>query len=294
MPNKLGANNWCIFVAKEIEVPKKNSLSIYDHHLNGILFKLPFLIWPLLWFHRLVHTRKYVVLSAAKRAIKAKQGAVTILDAGCGEGNFLIPLAHRFKKQQFFGLDLNTNLAKFVNAYGTFFKLRLSARQCDLNDFDEHRKFDIVLSVAVLHMLQDDKRFLRNVYSMLNAGGKLVLNVPIAHAPILSRWSKFANGYNVHYKTEKKFTVKEISELLERVGYKVVEKNVTNGWLGTLANELLNLSLQAIQTGSLVHKIFHSFLFSFVVFPCILILNLGNYFFKGKYVSGIVIVATKE
>lgn len=224
--------------------------------------------------------------------MKEKGGEMSVLDAGCGEGNYLIPLAKKFPKSEFKGLDYNKGLVDFVNHYCQTYKLNAVANQADLNTASFTGTYDLILCVAVMQMLKDDAEFVRKVKSALNKNGLFVLNVPIAHSPILSKVLYENTAYTeVHGGIFRKYTVEGIVQLLESEGFKVEDKVPTNGFWGTLGNEFLNFGIDQLQKGGVLKRLFFALLFTFPILPMVLICNVINAISSKKRVSGIIISA---
>lgn len=271
----------------------KKNLKIYDHQLPAYFDKYPFLIWPLHWIHSIFHIRKTIVINTAKKLIR-KTNAKYVLDAGCGEGNILIPLASRFKNVDFRGGDFNERLVDFLNIYADKFGLSLKAFRTDLNRPELGKGYDLILHIAVLQMLDDDAAFLKHLHSIGNKNAYVMLHVPLQYKPIFDWERKQSMSYYQYYGKHKKYTSQTISTLLENAGFVVDELIPTNGWTGTLANELFNYGVSLIQNSKFILKLVLFLFFAFILCPIILILNLLNVFLPKKMASGLVITARKK
>lgn len=273
-------------------VEQKKSYSIYEHRLPEYFFRFPFLIRPVHWGHQLLHNRNRIVLRYLKNWISEKGGKMNVMDAGCGEGNYLIPLAHKFPKCTFTGLDYNPQLVKFVNHYSTQKSLKLSVKQADLNQNKLPGKYDLILCVAVLQMLKDDLSFLKQVKESLHPEGQIVLNVPISHTSIFSKRSSKGSTYNeVHGGVARKYTVDGLESVLDQAGFQVIQKIPTNGYWGTLGNELLNFGIDALQSGNVFRRSISAILFAFPLLPLVTFCNVLNSISGKKNISGIVVAA---
>ncbi|MEM4325888.1 MAG: class I SAM-dependent methyltransferase [Candidatus Pacearchaeota archaeon] len=102
--------------------------------------------------------------------VKIKNNSV-ILDAGCGTGNLLYMLSKN-KTLKLEGVDINRNmLTEARKKLGDKIRLRLMK----IEDLKDKNKFDYVFCTEAFHHFQDQKKVMKNFYSSLKRGGKLVL-----------------------------------------------------------------------------------------------------------------------
>lgn len=87
-----------------------------------------------------------------------------ILEVGAGSGNFTSKLS---KYGKVTAIDYD-NIYKNAN-YGDIENGKY---------FFKNRKFDTIVCMNVLEHIKDDKKALRNIFNLLNLGGKLILLVP--------------------------------------------------------------------------------------------------------------------
>ena len=100
---------------------------------------------------------------------------LSLLDAGCGTGGMLSLLRQKFPEADLSGVDASNHAVELAGARGTGARL-LQASVHDL-PFPAD-SFDVVLSLDVLsHAGVDDSLALHEMYRVLHAGGRLILNV---------------------------------------------------------------------------------------------------------------------
>lgn len=288
-------NYYLIFATSLIDLKKTKTYPLYEHRLPEYFNRFPFLIRPVHWGHQLLHNRNRILLHLLKKEITSRGGVVKVLDAGCGEGNYLIPLAHTFPGSHFKGLDYNAQLVNFVNLYAKTYSLKIKSKQADLNTDKLSGNYDVIVCVAVLQMLKNDRLFLKEVYKALKDDGLLVLNVPLKHRSIIGFLQRNKNGYaEVHGGILRPYTLKSITTLLQEEGFRIQHIKVTNGYFGTMGNELLNWGIHAIQSGSILKRIVSSLFFLILVLPLVFLCNLFNAILPKKRVSGVIGTAQKE
>ena len=99
-----------------------------------------------------------------------------ILDAGCGTGQRLLAVARRYPKAQFVGLDMTAASIAVAEALGQRHGIR-NVEFCtsELLDFSPGYAFDVILSIGVVHHLEDPSRGIEFLTSLLGDNGLLIL-----------------------------------------------------------------------------------------------------------------------
>ncbi len=102
-------------------------------------------------------------------------GVTSLLDAGCGTGQFIVALSKRFSNIKLYGADFSDEglrVSRNAAPSAEFYKLDL------YNLPENYSKYDVVVCSEVLeHLLYPDKA-LENLKLMVSEGGKLLLTVP--------------------------------------------------------------------------------------------------------------------
>ena len=100
-----------------------------------------------------------------------------ILDAGSGTGHRIINVAKYYDKSNFLGIDFSENSIKFAKKIAKKNKIsNIEFTKANLlQKINFQKKFDVVLSMGVLHHLSDPKKGLKNILSMLEKNGVLFL-----------------------------------------------------------------------------------------------------------------------
>ena len=100
-----------------------------------------------------------------------------ILDAGSGTGHRIINVAKFYKKSKFIGIDFSKNSIKFAKELARKNKItNIEFREMNLLEkINSKRKFDIILSMGVLHHLSNPEKGLKNILSVLEKDGILFL-----------------------------------------------------------------------------------------------------------------------
>lgn len=121
------------------------------------------------------------------RALSKKQEKLSILDLGCGTGNYLYALKRQFPDLLVTGLDVNQDMLAVAKKKMSHFNGDVQFIHSSIFDLHDtvSNKFDIVLINQVLHHLSDPKavdhfylikKTLGEVYHVLNPNGKVLIN----------------------------------------------------------------------------------------------------------------------
>jgi SAM-dependent methyltransferase len=99
-----------------------------------------------------------------------------ILDAGCGTGQRLLAVARRYPKAQFVGLDMTAASIAVAEALSRRHGIRnVEFCNSDMLDFSPGYPFDVILSIGVVHHLEDPTRGIQFLTSLLSENGILIL-----------------------------------------------------------------------------------------------------------------------
>ncbi len=207
-----------------------------------------------------------------------------ILDAGCGPGVFTFEISKRLPQSQVVGIDIekelvdkNTRIAARVGLKNCSFELK------DIDRLGINQKYDLVLCVDNLEHIADDRRALKNFYCALCQGGDLLVHVPA----YTRRWLFFgwAVNFDVDGHMRPGYTLKEIKEKIEFVGFKIQEIHYTYGWLETVTNNISYLITKA----RMRNKFFYA-----LVFPFLNMVSFLGRNSKPRKGAGVLVLARKE
>ena len=99
-----------------------------------------------------------------------------ILDAGCGTGQRLLAVARRYPTAQFVGLDMTAASLAVAEALSQRHGIHnVEFCRSELLDFDHGYAFDVIMSIGVVHHLEDPSTGIQHLASLLSESGVLIL-----------------------------------------------------------------------------------------------------------------------
>jgi len=168
------------------------------------------------WWYRVL--RLEVVKDVASRFPADKP--CKLLDAGCGTGGMLHAFRATHPQWEITGLDLSAVAVEYCQQRGFASVIHGSVDEMPFANAD----FDVVVNLDVLYHRQvSQNRALSEIARVLKPGGLLILNLP-AFTVLRGRHDAAVHG-------TRRYTVKQISGLLDPVGLKLETAFYWNAWL---------------------------------------------------------------
>lgn len=109
---------------------------------------------------------------------------MTAIDLGCGMGYFSIGMAKIVGKTgKIISVDIQQKMLDTLQrrAEGAGVVNRITTFLCDEKNIGVNEKVDFALAFWMVHETPDESNFLKQVHSILNASGKLLLAEPKMH-----------------------------------------------------------------------------------------------------------------
>ena len=222
-------------------------------------------------------------------------GAESILDIGSGRGFLLYYLKKYYGYKRTAGTQISKNAVDFSRD-----ELGLEIYDRDLLEiFSGDDSFDVITMWHVLEHVDEPEKYIAKIYSLLNAGGKLVIEVPNfsswTRALTKAYWLGLDPDYHVTF-----FTPESLRALLEKYGFSIKAKHTFSLEYSTFISAQSFVSLftgsdhiffRYLQTTVFERRIiWHIFLFILLAPACFLV-NLLLYFSKRGEV--LLVVAEK-
>ena len=150
-----------------------------------------------------------------------------ILDLGCGNGNVLAILS-KTTKASLYGLDLSEEMVEV--AQQRLPEVNFCVGDAEALPYAAHQ-FDVIICNASFHHYPNPLKVLMEIKRVLKKGGTFILGDPTGPSlwlKLLNFGLRYSNSGDYHI-----YTKKEISALLEKVGFNI--SNYKNTTLKTFA-----------------------------------------------------------
>lgn len=150
-----------------------------------------------------------------------------VLDLGCGTGALTAGLHERLGARETIGVDSSETMLEKASAHATE-SLRFERR--DLREVADLGTFDVVISNAALHWVEDHEALLARLASSLAEGGQLAVQVPANHhhashtvAAELAAEEPYASWLGGYVRVAPVLEPRAYAELLHRLGFREQE-----------------------------------------------------------------------
>lgn len=130
-----------------------------------------------------------------------------ILDVGCGPGNSSYALKQRFKDAAILGIDSSEDMLQ--KARQTYPGMQFSACRVPQELDSLGTAFDLIFSNACIHWIPEQEQLLGALFSKLNSGGTLAVQIPLIQESAFyrmlyafvpeSEWSGSLSGIRCFY-----------------------------------------------------------------------------------------------
>lgn len=207
-----------------------------------------------------------------------KQKIKTILDAGCGNGHYALKIAKSFPNSQVDAIDISSSL------FPKKCELNIRFTKSNLLTMNEKGKYDFVYCIDVLEHIKNNELVIKNLYKALKNNGFVFLHIPydknnkyILPSFIFKEFDKWAKKEHIG----KSYSLEEVSTLLRKIGFIIVNAKYTFGFTGNLAWEIDRATDKL-------------FLLKIVFFPFLKTLSHLSVNVKNRNGNGVAILAQKN
>lgn len=183
-----------------------------------------------------------------------------VLDAGCGNGDYVFFLAKHFPEAQVLGIDIHER--QLVQNRAVADQLGLSNARFETDSIPQlnySENFDLVISIDVLEHIDQQDRAFAALATALQPGGHAFYHIPtIRQKPV--PFSRYLGGFHTWAQEEHvadDLSADQVRMAVERSGLEVVSLRRTFGYFsGELATSLFALPF----ANSLRNRILQAFL----------------------------------
>lgn len=260
--------------------------------LGTVFNKTPFLRKIFYILLDILLLRAWHVKKAVSAWKKAQTKPISIIDAGCGFGQYSYYLSRQNATWNVLGIDVKQEQIADCNTFAKQigFESRLTFTEGDLTKYVSEKPVDMILSVDVMEHILDDEQVFRNFAASLKKNGFLLISTP-----------SNLGGSDVHEEDGESFigehvrdgySVEDITEKLTRAGFTNIETAYSYGTAGHIS-WILSMKLPiSILNISKAFFILLPFYYLATYWLC-LILNAIDVIFEQKQGSGLIVKAYK-
>lgn len=145
------------------------------------------------------------------------QGCETVLDVGCGDGKITAQIAEKVPNGLVLGIDKSPSMIELATlsfSQNIYPNLKFDIK--DIQNITSCDKFDLITSFSCLHWVENQVIALRNIKSLLNPAGKVIILTfprcstfwdPIECVADSPRWEKYFinNSRPYHFLNEEDY-----------------------------------------------------------------------------------------
>lgn len=236
--------------------------------------------------------RTWHVKRALRMVSDGYSNDMTILDAGCGFGQYTWRMSRINSFSRIKAVDIDSEHIADCSAFfhNSGLSDRISLETLDLTKLSETGCYDLILSVDVMEHIEEDEKVFKNFCNALRENGSLIISTP-----------SDKGGSDVHSEHEDSFigehvrdgySRKDITEKLTRAGFGKINVTYTYGLPGTIS---WRLSMKyPIKMLNISYLFFIVLPFWYLIFfPVSLILNYLDLTISHKEGTGLLVIARK-
>ena len=147
--------------------------------------------------------------------VPKRNSELTLLDVGCGRGDFL--MRSQYCGYLASGIDFDPETINIANKRG------LSAKVCEIQDLPEDVKYDVIILSHVIEHVKDPLAMLREIHLRLKVGGYFYIATPNYNSAGRKTFGKYWRGCDVprHFHF---FNMEKLEFILKDVGFSRVER----------------------------------------------------------------------
>lgn len=260
--------------------------------------------WPSLL--RLMHVligaatlRAWYVRRALSRLLAAPDAPDAVLDAGCGNGDFLLPAARRYPGRRFYGIDRAPDQVDVVRHYARTRHLgNVHVATADVATYRPPEPVDLVLCITVLQYVAQDRQALARFYESLAPGGRLLLYVPVDRRRRLPGYTRFihrafrAESYDLVQQPPRHYDAAQIIEKVTEAGFEICETTYAYGPVGQVYYEAYSLFTMTLLKYWWLFPVLLP-LFFLVLFPVFAVLMAVDFLRHNREGNGLLLLAQK-
>lgn len=285
--------------AADVRVGKSVASLLDEHEYPDIVYRHPSLVRLLHWFNGVITLRNWYVRRHLKQLMFSMPEKFSLLDAGCGLGDFAFYCAKARPDSFIVGMDFSSSNIQLATEVALYRKVsNITFVRGDISNLNWPNQFDFILCTAVLQSVAADEDVLRGFARHLKKDGTLLLYVPITYKRYLPWFAQLEERYlsQFFYRYDgafgyHKYTVNEIRAKIARSGLTIHRQFYSYGFFGAIAFELYSLLLTLLKVVPLPLFIVLAIIYACTLFPIQMVFMALDYVAPKTLGNGMLILA---
>lgn len=247
---------------------------------------------------RLIYLRSRICRRHLMETLSSLDPGSVILDAGCGEGQFLIPAARRFPGLSFVGMDQRPAHISFLQKLAdeeNIFNIGLILGDIETSVITPV-PVDFIFIVSVLQYTQYPDRLIQRFSDIQPLGGKLMIYTPVGphYTFSFSRWAKRRySHYDAAQPFHQSLNEEELLSWIGTTGYVIREKKYYYSKTAAFGHELFQTLIILLTHWPPVFKII-PLIIMLLFSPIFVSLQVVDEFFSPKRGNGLLLILQKQ
>lgn len=224
---------------------KQSTVSQYLSHQQApsLLLRFPRLLFLYFRLNRLSVLRMKYAHRAIRRILQEHPAPKTVVDAGCGMGDYLFTVPEFDRTERTIGIDVSASNIELCQALAASTGRRNMEFVCsDLAEAELPQNTDLILCIGVLMYIADDEKVLKNFHRSLAPDGRLAFYAAVNYRrtlPLFKRLSAIPGfDYDQVIGRPQTYTDAQLEERLTTAGFTILERRPSFGRLAATMFEI--------------------------------------------------------
>lgn len=275
-------------------------ISQYFSHQDApaFLLRFPRILYPYFLLNYLSVLRMKYARRAINRVLRSGPSPNTVVEAGCGMGDFLFTMPKLRRAPNVLGIDVSSsNIAVCRSLSESIGAGNMTFICSDLAAADIPEGQDLILCIGVLMYIREDESVLRKFHETLNRNGRLLLYAAVNYRrtlPIYKRLSKIKGfDYDEIIGRPQSYTDDTLEGLLNRCGFRIERKEHSFGKTAAVMFEISAVFEWIVKTQNPLIVLLILPLYC-IFYPVYFLSMIADYHTAKETGNGVMITAVKQ
>lgn len=279
---------------------KQSNISHYLSHQDApaLFLRFPRLLFVYFWFNHLSVLRMKYAQRAIRKAISESGTPRTVVDAGCGMGDFLFTTPEFRNAECLTGIDVSpTNIELCRRLAGVMNSRKMEFICSDLASATIPAQTDMILCIGVLMYIAEDRAVLRKFHESLSPDGRLILYAAVNYRRNLHIYRQLSKKPGFDYDgiigRPQTYTDESLEQRLKECGFTILEQRHSFGKTAATLFEISSIFEWLFKT---LHPVISLFLIPLylIFYPFYLLSMTADVHGSRQTGNGVMIIAKKS